>query len=399
MADTSNRNNANTFYNLFHRFYPNDWYKTYPYYFEIVLDGMSMTKDAVLKPKSYSETVASDILGRSAKIGGVDFNADTSSGGNLPPAVVTRMYLPIPPQNLSIQSLNATEATSTMGGVVEEVSEQVFWMITLVGTTGLATRVSNTRTAEGDRGELNQELETSGRSEYLDISGEGNLLGRTASTVISALDKATNLLALTPEVTLPFAKYGSAVQSPKDAIEQLTQDPSRQRDPMTELGNKLLSIGTSGIMGIEDKSSPYANGFAWDQMLRQFFLIYQREKAKRPQDYALYFVDAKSNARYRCIPKAVQFSKTSSNPFISQYNITLKAWDLHGADDPNDPNRSARAKPSDRFNGDLKEVYSVNLTGVYSQIRKIWVLNAKGLSGWTDYGFNDYGSKIKGSAF
>jgi hypothetical protein len=395
MAYTSSPDNANPFYNLFHRFYPNDWYKTYPYYFEIVLDGMAMTSDAVLKPKSYSDGKVSDILGRSAKLGGVDFNSDTAEG-NLPPAVVTRMYLPIPPQNLTIQSLNATEATSTMGGVVEEVSEQVFWMITLVGTTGMATRAANTRTSEGVKGELNQELETSGRSEYLDISGEGNLIGRTASTVISAVDKVTNLLALTPEVTLPFAKYGTAVQSPKDAINRFTQDPSRQRDPLTELGNKILSIGTAGIMGIEDESTPYANGFAWDQMLRQFFLIYQREKAMRPQDYALYFVDAKSNARYRCIPKAVQFSKTASNPYTSQYNITLKAWDLHAADDPN---RSARAKPADRFSGDLKEVYSVNLTGIYSQLRKIWVLNAKGLSGWTDYGFNDYGSKIKGSAF
>ena len=46
--------------------------------------------------------------------------------------------LPIPPQAVNVRMVSASQVTPTMGGVVEETSANVFWEITLSGTTGTA---------------------------------------------------------------------------------------------------------------------------------------------------------------------------------------------------------------------------------------------------------------------
>ena len=46
--------------------------------------------------------------------------------------------LPIPPQSMSVRMIPASQATATIGGVVEETNANVFWSLNMSGTTGIA---------------------------------------------------------------------------------------------------------------------------------------------------------------------------------------------------------------------------------------------------------------------
>jgi hypothetical protein len=314
---------------FFHKFRPSDWFKVYPYMFQI--------RD-ITKP----------------------FSPEGQDNG-----MVSSFYLPIPPQSMTIQQLSTATAHATIGGVVEEVSAPVFWTITLVGTTGMAMNGEDHPSA-------------SGRKTLSEVTGQASaiesLIGGLAKKAINAVTDV-----LVPEKELPFGMNGSAVSTPKpDYVEKIDSNPSAST--ASGFAARLLKAATGGLMaGSAEKASPYSNGFAWDLTLRNFFLIYQRERSK-DTNLGLFFIDQKTNAAYQCVPRSVQFQKSANNPMVSSYTIILQCWNLTGADQIIKPKEVERFGP----NGDLKEVNTVSSTAMIAQaLKAIRNINRMSVSGVT----------------
>lgn len=294
--------------NLLYYINPSAWYETYPFSFDLKIAGSQNLK--------------------------------------------CRFFLPIPPQNYTIQDMSAAEAHATMGGVVEEVNSPVFSMITLVGTTGLSLKSPNLGNG------VDKDLLTSGRK-YLDEL-ENSKLGKIVKNIgLSFID---NVL-LEQEDTLQYQDGPSAVNTPANSV--ITNLFDKAVVDSGGLLDKFVKGVEQTINGQDIPSNEFTNGWAWSQALRQFFLIYQRERSKNT-DLELYFVDHKSRASYRCIPRSVQFQQNSNSPFLINYTIILKCWEIKDVIDV-----SAQAKSINRFKSDLKEVNTASITGIVSKVGKI----------------------------
>jgi len=234
-------------YNLFYSIRPGNWYKTFPFYFEI-------------------------------KAG------DTAE---------MRFFLPIPPQNMTIQDMSTSEAHATIGGVVEETSQGVFTMITLVGTTGLSSKALDLGTQSANLGNI------SFRSYLDDLTGQTNPLTKLIGSVTSGI-----LNLGETEAKLPYHDAGSAVSSsnakddPTGTVTSLAV--GRNAPAKTSFSAAAILAGpASAISNLftnkpKDYKTPFANGYSWSHALRQMFLIYQREKSKNPE-LSLTFFDVKAN--------------------------------------------------------------------------------------------------------
>jgi hypothetical protein len=320
--------------NFYYNCSPADWYKLYPFVFQI--------RDITAKASSRSRRTK-----------------DTDAG------LQATFYLPIPPQSMTTQQLSTAIAHPTLGGVVEECSAPVFWTITLVGTTGMAMNGSD------------KAPYTSGRRSFEDVSGQKGVIAETAANLANkVLDTASSFI--TSEKSLPFGLNGSAVTTPQDSVvTELVSSAASTSNWATQLA-KAASAGLGG--GMAEEATPFSNGFIWDHALKNFFLIYQRERAKNP-NLGLFFIDEKNRSAYRCVPRSVQFQKSSANPYVSMYTIILQCWDLKDSTEFKKPEAIDRFDPN---KGDLKEVYTVTSTAMISSVMKsIRDVNRMSVSGVT----------------
>jgi len=355
---------------LFYSIRPADWYKTFPFIFEISNGTESITaietveeRPPLIDPSWFPKSQDPNKMGslfkpRQATV--------TKSHGTSP----QRFFLPIPPQSMSVQFIPTAEATATIGGVVEETSAPVFATITLTGTTGVS--ITNKGMTRNESGAVIPNV--SQRVSYDELTNQGNIISRVGNSVVNVIDEAVNLLALTPEKTLPFSRFGSAVRTPAnpqattgggDSTIVKNLPLEAKGDPEVGYWQKVGAGALGGFLDSNIPASAFSNGYSWDHALRQFFLIYQRERAKNTQ-LALYFIDVKSNNRWRCVPRAIQFTKSSSNPYQSNYNIVLKCWNLGEVDES-----VGRKNPQDRFKGDLREVYTVNALALWRRAQEV----------------------------
>jgi hypothetical protein len=312
-AGTVGKYDSKLFYNL----NPSRWYKTYPFYFEI----------------------------------------RSQSGDTL----ISRIYLPIPPQSLTIQDMSTSEAHATIGGVVEETSETVFHMITLVGTTGMSSNDINLSTKNED-----EQLKVMFRKYVDDLIGRSNPVSKLIGNFGDALLDNTIGIA-EPEGRLPYQDFGSSVPTAKDDSIVTNLDAGTDRPGSKGMIANFVNSFTASLSNdSRDLKTPFANGFTWSHALRQMFLVYKREKSKNP-DLALFFIDVKRNTRYRCIAKSVQLQDSAQNPFMTNYNIVLKCWELSNVEvepEKAEINRFAKG-------GDLAEVYTANATALVSRVGNV----------------------------
>lgn len=295
---------------LFYNIDPSNWYKTFPFAFEIEDD-----KD-----------------------------------------MLCRFFLPIPPQNYTIQDMSAAEAHATIGGVVEEVSQPVFSMITLVGTTGLA--LNSTSLGNG----IDVDLNIQQRKILEEVTKADNPISKVFKEVV---DQAAGKLLLSfveQEQELPYQTAPSAINTPASGIVESLFENAQSPSPQNffQKINPLNPFKTPEIILNE-----FTNGWAWSQALRQFFLIYQREREKNT-NLELYFSDYKSRSSYRCVPRSIQFQQNSNNPYLINYTIILKCWSLKDAQ-----NEDYNIKNVNRFSTDLKEVYTTSISGGLSNLGKV----------------------------
>lgn len=307
-----------------HMFYsvnPNDWYKTYPFYFQF-------------------ETTSNDTI---------------------------TFYLPVPPQQMTTQHVSTSEAHATVGGVLTEVSAPVFYMITMAGTTGMAL---NALGVSSPGSEVKQ------RQTFDELAGGGGILSKSVRSLTKNIeDLATGVIS--PEPLVPFFRHGSAVNTVPEELtskgtpykwENLTDGNTSGAGTAAGAIGKMLGQVAKSIVGnvFDNKdASWYLNGFTWEHALKQFFLIYQRERSKGTVAQ-LYFYDIKNNNKYACIPKNVQFTKSTNTPYVSNYQIALKCWSDHptGSIATSLQTSVREGKEVDRFKGDLAEVYTVSAASV-----------------------------------
>lgn len=297
---------------LFYKINPSNWYQTFPYYFDIINSG---TGDVNL-----------------------------------------RFFLPIPPQNMTVQHAPASEVHATLGGAVEETSLPMFYTITLAGTTGMSLSMSSAI------GRLPNQRKT-----FANLTGNKGIVGKVINDALGAISGVTSDIIGGGEIPLPFFRQGSAVDTPKEGPVDPNAFPIPSEGGVAKgFGEKMLSNLASavGLIGGEDPQL-LSNGFSWDHALRQFFLIYQREKAVNNK-LILKFTDVKANTEYRCVPKNLQFSRVAQSPFISNYAITLKCWDIK---DPNKPDNT----PLDRFaaGGDLEQAFTITAANLVNGLKKV----------------------------
>lgn len=305
--DSSSSNAPLTNFDYFYHIDPNSWYKVFPFAFQID-------------------------------------NEDD---------VVCRFFLPIPPQNYTIQDMSTSEAHATIGGVVEEINAPVFSMITLVGTTGLS--LNNPELGKNDGDEL-PSLAPRQRKILDDLLGTKNPITKL---IKGAVDGAISLVET--EQSLPYQDAPSAVNTPvSNPIQKAFSG-----DTPASASSFLDKINPFSSSTPDVPKNEFSNGWAWSQALRQFFLIYQRERANNP-NLVLYFSDYKSRASYRCIPRSIQFQQNANSPYLINYTIILKCWALEDAN-----NEDLGIKAVDRFNSDLKEVNTTNITSVISKVGKV----------------------------
>jgi hypothetical protein len=344
---------------LFYRINPSNWYKYFPYKFEIHSIGGTVTTASVF---SFNVSTGKSGMETTKEVG------DT---------LQAEFHLPIPPQQISIQHIPATEATPTMGGIVEEVSYPTLFTITISGSTGMSVGSEGFGGSPANKwiGEKPAKSVYQ-RETYEELTGIANVAGRVANAALNTLDRVASLV--TPEVTVPFSRYGSGVYTPDSGMEQEDDTAIDFWNPPTPAnsswGSRLLKSITSGFMEEGKKPSLYCNGFAIDHAMRQFFLMYQKNRAQDTwkAETALFFVDTKSNTRYRITPRSLNFSRTSDSPFTTTYSMVFRAWDLQDASMSSSTTTSAvdRLAPG----GDLAEAYTVNAVSLYRQMRRVEML-------------------------
>lgn len=308
---------------LFYVIRPGNWYKTYPFYFEIR-----------------------------------DTKTDT---------LAMRFYLPIPPQNLTIQDMSTSEAHATIGGVVEETSNGVFNMITLVGTTGLSSKALDL----GTTGKDPDQLVVSFRKYVDDLTGRTNPLTKLIGGATDAVLNGVSGILGEAEARLPYQDAGSAVDSSNAGLDSVVSTLSIGGKTGQKTAGGLsgfLSGQASAVAGLftndkKDYTTPFANGYSWSHALRQFFLIYQREKGLNA-DLGLYFFDIKAGTQYRCVVRSAQFTQNAQNPYMINYNLSLKGWEIKSSV------ADFKKAEINRFgpDGDLKEVYTANITASITKI-------------------------------
>lgn len=200
-------------------------------------------------------------------------------------------YLPIAPSNITINTHWATNVITTMYGTVEEHSEQRYYDITIAGTTAMMPRYYKLiEDQKGDKDEQNK----IGRSGFAVKSSLSNVAGgffkRTLSVIENALNQATEV-------------FGG-----KDK-------------PST---------------GVDLKKT----GYVAFHNFYKFLLAYKKDTAaagirkteKGKSGHPLRFVNYKDNNQYDVSVQSFQLTRSSEDPFLYNYNIVLRAYNLRSAD-------------------------------------------------------------------
>lgn len=281
-----------------------DWYKTYPYRF-------------VIKEISDSSAPAQLIYS-----------------------------LPIPPESLIIKPIYPSEAIPTMGGVVEEVSNVVFWQIAMSGTMPHAvSRKDGTDDSPANLFRAN--VSTTGPL--------SSIVGGVLKPIEGALAKASNIAG-------GFSSGGLG-----GGMQAVLQPP--------------LPYKQSAVVDGEGNSSN--NGFSEIHKLQKFFLLYQRVATRFSQDlkntdlkgkkFVLIFENIKDGQSFRVIPKDTTFVKTAQSPYTYKYQLTFVAWDLA---------TPAPASEVNRFGpgGDLATVNTTTVTSIVNGAKNAGKLLRRGLS-------------------
>jgi hypothetical protein len=211
---------------------------------------------------------------------------------------IVTIWLPISPNNLTINTNFATNIITTLYGIVEEHSEVRYYDISIQGTTGIAPKYSATVS----------------RFPAEDGEQKGSV-GRINSEVNSGSGKKGEGL------------WGSGVGA--EAVNIAEQTANLARDVFLSASPKKPAI------------LPIDTGYARFHRLYQFFLKYKKDASlqntkdskKTRNRHPLEFLNYKDGNKYNCIPISFTMVRSVDNPMLYNYNIKLRAFNLAGVDE------------------------------------------------------------------
>lgn len=274
---------------------PQDWYKTYPYQLMII-------------------------------------DKKASSG-------VTRNYiysLPIPPDALNYRMISASNVSATMGGVVEETSETVFWNISLTGTTAIAVSREDT------------DKSPNGAEGFRQTYDAGGILGRLVSSVLGGLSSLAG-------------RADSIVNAGKSLFGNSTgpEKASAFSNGVAGALENQPSFTRSGVNGDAKRS----NGYTEIHKLHMFLNLYAKLKDTSPDRFELKFVSQKDNMAWQVIVKDFSFQKSANQPMLYRYSIQLQGFNMVNA------SSFVQRTAIDRFgkDGDLATANSLTATGAITK--------------------------------
>jgi hypothetical protein len=197
------------------------------------------------------------------------FRADLGDSG------VFTFYLPLNPNNITINTQFATNVIATMYGTIEEHSEQRYFDISLQGTTGVVPKYN--RAVEDET--LSKEVRSRGSfSRNKDLTR--GFFQRTQALIKLAIQKAMQ----TASDLLPVEPY------------------------------------IAGMHSID-------SGYAAFHNLYRFLLVYKKE-LMNGNAKGLYFVNYKDNNQYRVAINNFQVIRTAEDPMLYNYSVSMRGYDL-----------------------------------------------------------------------
>ena len=247
--------------------------------------------------------------------------------------------LPIPPQTFNIRMIPASQATPTLGGVVEETRANTFWLISMSGTTGIAV----SRKAD------DIDSRTSMATKFRDTISTTGLLSGALAGINSAISK--------------IAGAGDALVDAGKSVmsgNSVTGIPAALEGVVGSFNDVFLPSIPYSASAVSQKS----NGYTEIQELHRFLYTYSLLKSRTPSQSKLRFRCYKTSQIWDCIIQDFNIQQSAQNPFLYRYTISLKGWNVKDADTKDN------GKAFDRFGpqGDLKAVNLVNPT-LFNQIK------------------------------
>ena len=300
-----------------------DWYKVFPYQLVIV----KYKDDPVFDPTRRQNSNDPRVLDK-------------------PTHKIDKSFyytLPIPPESLTINMVSASEATPTLGGVVEETSAVVFWDIQVSGTTGMAIGYQDKSNCS--------EMADSFRSS---LSTTGLLVGAFSDAAKAA------------------GGIGTMIDAAKDAQESFKSASGLMASTTSLFGGLSNIMGSAFLPKLPYYSSAVnrkSNGYTTIKDLEAVFHTYSSNKELFPGRYDLFFVNQKDDSVYRVILKGgVQIQKSARDPYLYRYSFALKGWNKK---DLKHSAFGASKREVNRYKTDLASVNTLNSPQITNAMSKI----------------------------
>lgn len=302
---------------------PKDWYKTFPYRF-------------VVEKKSEDD-----------------------------PNKIEKYYysLPIPPESLSYQMISASQLTPTLGGVVEETSENVFWQISLSGTTGISIGRQYGRPGINEKSGLPKNTKDkldmpALKEENFRTVLKGGIIANTANTVSNLASDAVDILD--DPIAGAFAAFEALATTAQRFRRSGVITTVADDNPFLNAAAKAANIDPK-LIGEVDAT----NGYVEIHLLHNFLIVYSKLKEKSPEEYNLFFESHKDNMKWQIAVRSFVFQKNANQPHLYKYNIGLQGFNLTPSADSDTRKKLA----VDRFGpgGDLGGISSVTIMGALTK--------------------------------
>lgn len=207
-------------------------------------------------------------------------------------------YLPISPSNLNIVTHFATNVISTMYATVEEHSEQRYFDITISGTTGMSPRYFkeiDIQQADHPNSKNPGRLGLPVKTSLINSDALGGAFKRTIDLVNNAANQAVEVFKGKPDPTTGIDLRKTGYVAFHNFYKFL-------------LSHKKLAAGETKHRNKE--------------------LISYKSNVK-----TLRFINYKDNNMYDVAIQNFTLTRSADNPMLYNYNITMRGYNLRGADD------------------------------------------------------------------
>lgn len=272
-----------------------DWHKVYAYQF--VIAKLETPAQDTAQPGNFFTNFGGIGAAITAAVSAIGIE---TSGESTPPTDYFYYTLPIPPQSYNEKMVIASQATATIGGVVEETNKNVFWNISMGGTTGIAVTRGATDV-------------TNGRNKMATIFRDTI---KTTGLMSGALAQVNSVLSQVGGIADQVIQTGTALANGDIGGAAAAAVQAAQ--------TKLLPAMPYAGSAVDRET----NGFTEAHELMRFLYTYSALRDSNPDGYHLFFRNYKTGKQFRCIIQDLSLQQSVQDPMLVRYTIVLKCWDV-----------------------------------------------------------------------